>query len=585
MPSQVYEQQISLTLPMVEPVAIDPQNVPECYPWVPLKCSDNKTTSLVPVIVLENSFLRLKVLPNLGGRIYELHDKRTGTDIIPISPEPTVVADSYRGVQMQSGIEIHFGGHHRGNHLGRVEYQLREPGHDEEPAAIFLHELDSGSGVSWTSCITLHPNEAQITLEVRLTNRTLHQLNLRTGLKAWLHEDHQPTPNSPFCWHSPATKSGFQIHCAEPIFTAELQANRLAIESLNGTLGPRRTHESKFIIIPYSGLDQLTASTHRAALSLGDEIKIQVPAKINQAKLILQTADGQSFEAQTELQPHETWVGNVSNLPAPVSRLLLRDFDKNEILAYDSQTQSVHPSEPIELGVNSLSSMATDQLLAAFNQDPNSPAAFYRFTQSPGMESLGYLGLTILKIKEEDWAGANSLIDKSLITQSEDAILWWLKAAILRNMGEAHEDRPELLNSHYLDPLEPLLRAEAFLSQPVSEFKEPNPITKPLAENPEEAIEVACTLLECGFLQDFAKFCDEILRHEEIPGIRDLYAYALLTHSRLKATAAEQLAIAATIPLKPPFPWRPVQKRALNRLSQEFPKDSRLKTLLRLIGE
>src|SRR5207237_1444363 len=90
-----------------------------------------------------------------------------------------------------------------------------------------------------------------------------------------------------------------------------------------------------------------------------------------------------------------------------------------------------------------------------------------------------------------DFAEADQRLEQALLYNAEDHLAWWMKAMAKRLSGEAAEEVPELLNAHYLAPLEPALRAESFLAQPVSMDREPNPLLKPLAEYPESFVEVA----------------------------------------------------------------------------------------------
>ena len=97
---------------------------------------------------------------------------------------------------------------------------------------------------------------------------------------------------------------------------------------------------------------------------------------------------------------------------------------------------------------------------------------------------------------------------------ADDPLLWWGKAVALRLAGEDNEQ--ELLNAHFLAPLEPALRAESFLSQPINPDGAPSPLLASLAENPEEFIEVACLLIDCGLFDQASRWIDEALRHRDL---------------------------------------------------------------------
>lgn len=110
--------------------------------------------------------------------------------------------------------------------------------------------------------------------------------------------------------------------------------------------------------------------------------------------------------------------------------------------------------------------------------------------------------------------------------------------------------------------------------------KDPNPILLPLAENPENFIEVACLLIEMGVYGEATRWMDEAVRHKDLPMLRYLQAYCFLTGSRMAAEAAEQISNASRLGFSAPFPFRPVEKTALEALSARFPDDALLKRYL-----
>jgi hypothetical protein len=118
------------------------------------------------------------------------------------------------------------------------------------------------------------------------------------------------------------------------------------------------------------------------------------------------------------------------------------------------------------------------------------------------------------------------------------------------------------------------------LQIPPVEGKEPNPILRPLAANPDAALDVVCRLVEWGLTQDAARLIDELLRLREIPLLRLIYAWLLLTQSQMTAEAADQVRRAGTAFLEPPLPWRRIERAAVTRLAAEYPENGGLQTLL-----
>jgi hypothetical protein len=162
-------------------------------------------------------------------------------------------------------------------------------------------------------------------------------------------------------------------------------------------------------------------------------------------------------------------------------------------------------------------------------------------------------------------------------------LLWWDKALAARL--DEQDNQSEILNAHFLAPLEPALRAESFLSQPISLDPEPNRLLASLEENAEEFIEVACLLIEAGLYDQASRWIDESLRHRDLPMLRYLMAYCLLTATRLGAEASDQIRIAAQSPVAPPFPYRDLEKTVIDVLRKSFPDDRNLEVYQRLLGD
>ena len=142
------------------------------------------------------------------------------------------------------------------------------------------------------------------------------------------------------------------------------------------------------------------------------------------------------------------------------------------------------------------------------------------------------------------------------------------------------DNQAELLNAHYLAPMEPALRAESFLSHPIQPDRDPNPLLRPLAEDPSQFVEVACLLMEAGLFDQASRWIDEAVRHVDLPMLRYLMAYSLLVATKLGIEASEQMRLAGDLPFGPPFPIRPFERKVLEALRDVFPNDLRLRGYL-----
>ncbi len=183
-----------------------------------------------------------------------------------------------------------------------------------------------------------------------------------------------------------------------------------------------------------------------------------------------------------------------------------------------------------------------------------------------------------------DYRASLEHVDSALTTLGDDPLAWWQRAALLRLIGE-EDNSLELTHAHALSPMDPVLRAEAFLSVPQQMGKEPTTVLLPLVEDPDALHEVVHLHLEAGLIQEASRLIDEALRHKEFPLLRYVYAWNLYKSTRMQIEAASEVAKAAKAPIEPPFPWRPLEIEAVNGLAGAFPSDVRLQTLKALLDK
>ena len=181
------------------------------------------------------------------------------------------------------------------------------------------------------------------------------------------------------------------------------------------------------------------------------------------------------------------------------------------------------------------------------------------------------------------FTSANLEFEQALLYNGEDHLTWWLKAVATRLSGEAVDESTDLLNAHYLAPLEPALRAEAFLSQPQGPRNGPSAVLKSLDKLPDDFIEVACHLVEAGLFDQAGRWLDEALLHANLAMLKYLLAYCCL-RAGMEADAATQVTSASLAPVVPPYPWRSIEIRVLTDLCDRFPNDLTMHGYLAMAG-
>jgi len=121
---------------------------------------------------IENEFLRLMVLPEIGGRIHVGLDKRTGYDFFYRQNVIKPALVGLAGPWISGGVEFNWPQHHRPSTFMGVETAIeREP---DGSVTIWCSDHDPMTRMKGMHGICLRPGKAVVELRVRLYNRTQH---------------------------------------------------------------------------------------------------------------------------------------------------------------------------------------------------------------------------------------------------------------------------------------------------------------------------------------------------------------------------------------------------------------------------
>ena len=118
---------------------------------------------------LENEYLRVSVLPELGGHIYEIFDKTTNRDVLYSNPVMKYAMVALRGAWVSGGIEWNFPDGHTLTTVSPIDYVMRmEP---DGSAAVTVGDTERVQGMQWQVIIRLRPGQRAVETEVTLNNR------------------------------------------------------------------------------------------------------------------------------------------------------------------------------------------------------------------------------------------------------------------------------------------------------------------------------------------------------------------------------------------------------------------------------
>ena len=119
---------------------------------------------------MENEFLRVMVLPEIGGRIHVAQDKTNGYDFIY---RQTVIKPALVGLAgpwVSGGVEFNWPQHHRPATFLPVDFHVEE--HADGSKTVWLSDHDPLLRMKGMHGVCLHPGKALIELKVRVYNRT-----------------------------------------------------------------------------------------------------------------------------------------------------------------------------------------------------------------------------------------------------------------------------------------------------------------------------------------------------------------------------------------------------------------------------
>jgi tetratricopeptide (TPR) repeat protein len=136
------------------------------------RIAENKTDRPWKAIWLENEFLKVMVLPEIGGRIHVAQDKTNGYDFIYRQSVIKPALVGLAGPWISGGIEFNWPQHHRPATFMPVDFHVEE--HPNGSKTIWLSDHDPMSRMKGMHGVCLHPGKAIIELKVRAYNRTPH---------------------------------------------------------------------------------------------------------------------------------------------------------------------------------------------------------------------------------------------------------------------------------------------------------------------------------------------------------------------------------------------------------------------------
>jgi tetratricopeptide (TPR) repeat protein len=257
---------------------------------------------------------------------------------------------------------------------------------------------------------------------------------------------------------------------------------------------------------------------------IDNESLMLASAETRPKHLLVVGSDLRTFETRVDLDPVEPSVFPLASLPAGLEVFLLRD-ERGNILLDSRGEHGGTGSLPIPT-IPSLEALGEASLRSA--------------ERIPSVAAAAAFARGLLAMRKSRWEEAVELFEEAAILRGDDPLTWWAKNWCLRHQDEANEH--DLPNAHYLAPLDPVLRADAYLNAP--EDAKPEPLLDTWGDDPQPFLEVADLLHDAGLVEARVRWLEEARRRAPCSLIEMLLAAAHLEQGR-ELAAAEHVAFAA----------------------------------------
>lgn len=166
--SQVRVTEVDSKIPTYEVEAADPNPIfyngrryqgaqGRVYPY-PLfhNLSTRMVDRVYREIIIENEWVRISILPELGGRVHFAQDKRNGYNYIYYNEVIKPALIGMTGAWVSGGVEWNIPHHHRATSFMPVDYTITEQ--VDGSKTVWVGETEWRHRTRWVVGVTLHPD-------------------------------------------------------------------------------------------------------------------------------------------------------------------------------------------------------------------------------------------------------------------------------------------------------------------------------------------------------------------------------------------------------------------------------------------
>lgn len=141
------------------------------YPYQVIdKVYDEKEDKAWTALYLENDYIKVMILPELGGRIQMAYDKTNDYHFVYYNRVIKPALVGLTGPWISGGIEFNWPQHHRPTTFDATDYYISE--NKDGSKTVWVNEYEMMFGTKCALGFTLYPDKAYIELHAKLYNRT-----------------------------------------------------------------------------------------------------------------------------------------------------------------------------------------------------------------------------------------------------------------------------------------------------------------------------------------------------------------------------------------------------------------------------
>jgi len=200
------------------------------YPY-PLQdnLSNEKKDVVYKALFLENKFIKLCVLPEIGGRLFYATDKTNNYEIFYRQHviKPAIIG--MLGAWISGGIEFCVFHHHRASTFLSVDYTMTS--NNDGSSTIWIGETEPRHRMRWIIGITLYPDKSYIEVSGSLINSTenINSILYWANVATHANSDYQiifPPSTQVATYHAKNSFSHWPVTC-EPYINRDYYSNKI----------------------------------------------------------------------------------------------------------------------------------------------------------------------------------------------------------------------------------------------------------------------------------------------------------------------------------------------------------------------